>query len=178
MVFYLIGYMGSGKSTLGRKLAKKLEVQFFDTDRMVEERFNLPEFEIYQKYGVSIFRQTEMEIIQEFGQVVNAVVSCGGELPLFLDNMEVLNGMGKTVYVKMSPKSLAIRLFGARKKRYGIQQHLSSVADLEVFIQDQLQQFEFVYNQAQLVVKGESVNVDSVMMEMLQDIMPNGDFDK
>ena len=160
MVVFLIGYMGSGKSTIGRKLANKLNFQFYDTDRMVEERFNLNEFEIYQKYGVELYRQTEKEIIHSFNNLKNVIVACGGDLPCYTDNMDKLNKIGKTIYIKMSPKSLAIRLFNARKKRISIQPYLKKMEELETYIENQLQIQELVFNQATFVSKGESVNIE------------------
>jgi shikimate kinase len=163
MVIFLIGYMGSGKSTIGRKLANKLNFQFFDTDRMVEERFNLNEFEIYQKYGIELYRKTEKEIIHSLNDLKNVIIACGGDLPCYTDNMEKLNRIGKTIYIKMSPKSLAIRLFNARKKRISIQPYLKKMEELEDFIENQLQIQEIIFNQANYIYKGESINIEHLI---------------
>lgn len=163
MVFYIIGYFGSGKSTIGRKLARKLNCDFFDTDRMVEERFNLNEFDVFQKYGADLYRQTEVEVIQQLQGLTNAVISCGGGLPCHSNNIDFINHHGKSIYIKMSPKSLAIRLFNARKKRALIQDHLKSLEKVEEFIVSQLVTQELIFNQAHIEIKGENINVDKIV---------------
>jgi shikimate kinase len=164
--------MGSGKSTVGRKLANKLNYPFFDTDRLIEERFNLPECEIIQKYGDSLFHQTEVEILREFHSLQDAVVSCGGDLPCYADNMKSINANGTSIYIQMSPKSLAIRLFNARKKRAQIEQHVRDLESLEHFVETQLKSHDRYYAQAHLRIKGEDLQVDR-LIQMISDYHQN-----
>lgn len=155
--------MGSGKSTVGRKLAKKLNYDFFDTDRMIEERFNLPEYEVVKKYGLSLFQQTEIEIIRELQSVKDGVVSCGGDLPCLGDNLKYINKQGISIYIQMSPKSLAIRLFNARKKRAQIEPYLQDLETLEQFVENKLQHHEPYFCQAHLQIKGENLQMDNLV---------------
>ncbi len=155
--------MGSGKSTLGRKLARKLNCPFFDTDRMIEERFNLPEFEIFEKYGDDLYHQTEVEVLRSFLNIDSAVVSCGGELVLYHENMSFIQQTGRSIYIKMAPKSLANRLFNARKKRAQIQPYLHSIELLEKFVKEQLLFQESYFNQSFYSIKGENLHVDDLV---------------
>lgn len=163
MIYYLIGYMGSGKSTLGRKLANKLGCPFFDTDRMIEERFNLPEFEIFEKYGEDLYHKTEVEVLRSLATHESAVVSCGGGLAGYKDNMSLIQQTGKSIYIKMAPKSLANRLFNARKKRAQIQPYLDCVETLEEFVTEQLKTQEPYFEKSSYSIKGESLHVDDLV---------------
>ncbi len=155
--------MGCGKSTIGRRLAKKLDYDFFDTDRMIEERFNLPECEVFHKYGSDLYHQTEVEVLKYLFTLDNVVISCGGELPYYHDNIALLNQYGETIWIKMSSKSLAIRLFSARKKRAQIQAHLSNIEQLEAFVIDQLNQYNLCFSKAKHVIKGENLQIDELV---------------
>jgi len=155
--------MGSGKSTLGRKLARRLECPYFDTDRMVEERFNLSEYEIFEKYGDELYHQTEVEVLRSFLNIESAVVSCGGELAMYHENMSFMEQTGRSIYIKMAPKSLANRLFNARKKRAQIQPYLDCVESLERFIKEQLLIQEPFFNRSFYRIKGENLHVDDLV---------------
>lgn len=165
--------MGSGKSTVGRKLANKLSYPFFDTDRMVEERFNLPEFEIFQKYGDLLFHQTEVEIIRELQSLQDAVISCGGDLPCFGENIKTINNHGVTIYIQMSPKSLANRLYSARKKRAQVDCYIHSLMLLEQFVEQQLQVNKCYYEQAHIHLKGENLQME-LLIKMISDYNQKG----
>jgi shikimate kinase len=164
--------MGSGKSTVGRKLANKLNCPFFDTDRLIEERFNLPEYEIIQKYGDLLFHQTEVEIMRELQSLQDAVISCGGDLPCYGDNMKSINAHGTSIYIQMSPKSLAIRLFNARKKRAQIESYIQDLEILEQYVENQLQSHEEYFNQAHLQIKGENLQMEN-LIKMISDYNQN-----
>lgn len=168
MIYYLVGYMGSGKSTLGRKLAKKLDCPFFDTDRMIEERFNLPEFEIFEKYGEELYHRTEVEILRSLASQESAIVSCGGELAGYDDNMSFIQQTGKSIYIKMAPKSLANRLFHARKKRAQIQSYLDCIESLEKFVMEQLLFQEPYFEKSSYCIKGENLHVDDLVQLVTQ----------
>ncbi len=159
--------MGSGKSTVGRKLAKRLNCPFFDTDRMIEERFNLSEYEIIQKYGFSLYQQTEVEVIRELQSLNDGVVSCGGDLPCNSDNMKRINMHGVSIYIQMSPKSLSIRLFNARKKRAQIEHYIQNLETLEQFVENQLQSHERYFLQAHLQIKGENLQIENLVKVIL-----------
>ena len=86
MRLYLTGYMGTGKSTLGRKIAKRTELPFFDTDKMVEEAEGAEVADIITYAGESYFREAERRALEQTAEVENAVISTGGGLPMWGDN--------------------------------------------------------------------------------------------
>jgi len=116
---FLIGYMGCGKSTLARKLARRLGVEAVDTDRAVEEQEGAAVADIFRYEGEERFRQLEREALERIiarGQAV--VVSTGGGLPVWRDNMERMNEAGPTLYLRRSPEQIAARLspYGRQKR--------------------------------------------------------------
>ena len=120
---FLVGYMGCGKSTLGRKLARRLGVDFIDTDALVEEREGASVADVFRYEGEERFREVERRVLDEvIAGASFAVVSTGGGLPTWRDNMPCMNAVGYTVYLRRSPEQIARRLspYGRRKRpRHG-----------------------------------------------------------
>ncbi|MDO4758407.1 MAG: shikimate kinase [Rikenellaceae bacterium] len=115
----LVGYMGCGKSTIGRKLALRLGGRMVDTDKLIEEREGATVFDIFQYEGEERFREIEREVLQQvMADEGVAVISTGGGLPAWRDNMELMNAGGRTVYLKRSAENIASRLspFGRQKR--------------------------------------------------------------
>ena len=114
---FLIGYMGAGKTTLGRALAKELNIQFIDLDSYIEERLCKSVSQIFAEKGEAGFRDIERRMLHEAGEFENVIISTGGGTPCFFDNIEYMNGQGTTVFLDVPIDRLFIRLSIARKKR-------------------------------------------------------------
>lgn len=115
----LIGYMGCGNSTLGRKLARRLGVPFFDTDTLVEEHEGAAVADIFRFEGEERFRTLEREaLLGILAQGACCVVSTGGGLPAWRDNAALLDAAGHTVYLRRTAEQIARRLspYGRRKR--------------------------------------------------------------
>lgn len=119
MRVFLVGYMGCGKSTLGRKLARRLQAAFVDTDARVEQREGASVADVFRYEGEPRFREIEREVLEEtiLGDTP-AVISTGGGLPTWSDNMECMNRAGLTVYLRRTPGQIARRLspYGRQKR--------------------------------------------------------------
>jgi len=107
---YLIGFMGAGKSTVGRILGEALGMEFLDTDRLIVERAGLPIPEIFSRFGEEHFRALEREVIEEITGKRGLVVALGGGAPMDDENWRRLRESGVTVYLRESPEVLAARL--------------------------------------------------------------------
>ncbi|SJZ95717.1 shikimate kinase [Porphyromonas crevioricanis] len=107
---YLVGYMGSGKSTVGRYLADILGFRFIDTDFFIENRFRQRVQDMFASVGEEVFRRREKVVIEELSGMTNAVIATGGGLPCFHNNMQLMNDTGITVYLKVTNEILAKRL--------------------------------------------------------------------
>ena len=117
---FLVGYMGCGKSTLGRKLARRLGIPYADTDALVEEREGASVSDVFRYEGEQRFREVEREVLDRvIGEGAVPVVSTGGGLPTWSDNMARMNAAGCTVYLRRSAEQIARRLSPARAERRG-----------------------------------------------------------
>ena len=152
--------MGSGKTTVGRHLAKLLNYEFVDLDHLFEEKYHLSVFDFFEKYDEDAFRKIESKLIDEVSTKSNLVISTGGGAPCFFDNMDKMKKAGIVVYLQMAVKSLAHRLSNAKKVR-PILKNLSE-DELISFIENQLDKREVFYKQANMTVKGESINIDTL----------------
>lgn len=114
---FLIGYMGSGKTTLGRAVSHESGMQFIDLDLYIENRFHTSVSAIFAEKGEDGFRRIERDILREVGEFENVIIACGGGTPCFFDNMDYMNSRGLTVYLDCPVDRLFSRLSVARAKR-------------------------------------------------------------
>ena len=108
--FFLIGYMGSGKTTVGKILAEKLNLSFTDVDWFIEQRYRKTIGELFEIFGESRFREIERKILREVSEFENTVIATGGGTPCFWDNMDFMKEKGITVYLSVPPHQLFERL--------------------------------------------------------------------
>lgn len=114
---FLIGYMGCGKSTLGRNLARRCDIEFIDLDDYIEAKAGKKIREIFADEGEAAFRELERKTLLEVAERENVLVACGGGTPCFGDNMALMNSRGLTVLLNASHERLLERLKRGRHKR-------------------------------------------------------------
>ena len=146
----IIGYMGAGKTTVGKALAKELGVMFYDLDWYIESRMRKTVKQIFDEVGEEGFRQIEHIMLHEVAEFGNVVVSCGGGTPCFFDNMDYMNQLGETIYLKASPETLHTHL----KMGKGVRPLLlnKTPEEVEIFIREQLKLREPFYNKAKHII--------------------------
>jgi len=147
---FLVGYMGAGKTTTGRILAKKLNWSFIDVDTFIENRYRRTITAIFEEKGEAGFREIEREVLREICNFENVVISTGGGLPCFFDNMDLMNQNGITIYLKAEIDDLIHRLSFDKQKRPLIKG--KSLEELRDFVEINLKKREPFYNQAQIVI--------------------------
>lgn len=109
----LIGFMGSGKTTVGKELAKTLSFNFYDSDALIEKKTGQSVKEIFAVHGETYFRGLETDLIKELtGQISNTVLSVGGGLPIQTGNAELLRMLGTVVYLSANRENIKKRLAG------------------------------------------------------------------
>lgn len=155
-IVYIVGFMGSGKSTAGRKLALSLGWQFIDLDKKIEESAGKHIPDIFEQDGESRFREIESEVLKETGSLTETVISTGGGTPCHGDNMDYMLSAGLTIYLKMTPEQLTRRLLDSSGERPLIK----NVPDdqLQTFIENMLSAREKWYGKANLIVDGISID--------------------
>ena len=113
----LVGYMGSGKTTVGKALSKATGMMFYDLDWYIESRMYKTISQIFAERGEEAFRQIEYNMLHEVAEFEDVIISCGGGTPCFFDNMDYLNQQGDVVYLKASPETLYKHLLMAKVER-------------------------------------------------------------
>jgi shikimate kinase len=117
MLIYLIGFMGCGKTTAGKKLANHLGYTFVDLDKVIETNESMTVPELFAQKGESAFREIERYALHSTFKMTNTIVATGGGAPCFFDNIQQMNQHGITLYIDMSPKSLADRVRNSKTPR-------------------------------------------------------------
>lgn len=146
--------MASGKSTLGKRAARKLGMPFIDMDKEIEKIAELTIPQIFKTQGEKEFRRLETEFLTAFlNTKTNALVSTGGGTPCFNDNLQLLNKNGLTVYLNRPAKELANRIHHSKKSR-PLVDHMN-LEELENFIEVHLSEREVYYSKCQLSVSRE-----------------------
>lgn len=162
MKVFLIGFMGSGKSTVGKALAKRLQIPLVDSDQWIEEQTIRTVSELFEQEGETVFRNWEQRFIETLPESPQ-IISCGGGLPCFNNLMDMLLQKGTVIYLETSESLLFKRL------QYGTSRPLvNSLTDqqLEEQIQERLAKRAPIYNQAQHVIQTDGKSLVALVDEM------------
>ncbi|HLW14681.1 MAG TPA: shikimate kinase [Flavobacteriaceae bacterium] len=166
MKYFLIGYMGSGKSSLGRLLAEELNIPFYDLDTYIERQENLTIAQIFKTKGEIYFRKIEHEKLKELLAERKAmVIALGGGTPCYAGNMELLLENGKSIYLQYPLEVLVDRLWIAKEQRPLIAQ-LETKELLEDFIRKHLFERAPYYMQANHRIKLEYESLEEVVQKL------------
>ncbi len=172
MKIVLLGYMGSGKSVVGRALAEKLQLVFLDLDDeiKVQEGRDIPE--IFKTLGEIYFRRKETEVLQSLlNSDKDFVLSLGGGTPCYGKNLQLIKNSGETtlIYLKTSLEELKKRLWREKGTRPLIQD-LGSPEVLEDFIRKHLFERNFYYNQSDLIILTDRKEIGEIVAEIQQEL--------
>lgn len=145
--------MSSGKSTLGKKLARMMGYRFLDLDKLIESREGMAISLIFSSKGEPYFRKLESEVLKEIQANRGIILASGGGTPCFFDNMQYINNLGISVFLDIPASDLAKRIENHGKDDRPI---LSGVSSLELELKQKIEQRMPFYSQAQLTVQGQT----------------------
>ncbi len=160
-IIFFIGFMGCGKTRLGKKLANKTNRPFVDLDELIAEIQGKTISQIFEEIGETGFRELEMQTLQNSPFALNAIVSTGGGAPCFYNNMDWMNANGLTFFIDTPIPILASRLINAKTKRPLIVN--KSYEELIQFIDSKLLERRQFYQQAQLTLNQADVSPEMVI---------------
>ena len=160
MRIYLIGYMGCGKSTLGRRLSDHLNMQFVDMDQFIEMRNHKTIPWIFEEEGEAEFRNKERKALEELAEFTDIIIATGGGAPCFFDNIDLMNRSGKTIYINIDPAILADRLLKSKTERPLIKG--KSKDELVAFIDETLKKRNHFYKQAKFEITQPDIDLNEI----------------
>ncbi|MDH8701619.1 shikimate kinase [Dysgonomonadaceae bacterium PH5-43] len=147
---FFIGYMGSGKTTIGRRFAEQANLQFVDLDLFIENRYHKTIRDIFSEKGEDGFREIERKALCEVVEFENVLISTGGGTPCFFNNMEIMNNAGTTVYLKTTEEELTDRLDVCKQNRPLIKDKTKE--EIYLYVKENLEKREVFYNQASVII--------------------------
>lgn len=169
MRLYLIGYMGCGKSTIGRKIARFAHLRFVDTDSMVEQREQASVADVITFQGEEYFRSVERSVLESTADEDNVIVSTGGGLPIFGDNMQKISELGLSIYLRRTPKNIMSRLspYGRQKrpKFRGLNDE-----ELLAFMTTHMAEREPIYSKADVVIDCDPMSDDEIIKLIMRNL--------
>lgn len=164
----LVGFMGAGKTTVGKLLAETIGVSFIDSDEWIVAKEQASVSDVFATKGEAYFRQLEKAFLDHLALEQPAVVAVGGGLPCFGDNIMVLNSLGIVIYINTSLQTLTQRLKNDRANR----PLLRDLKDEELFryAEDLIAQRKVFYKMAQLIVPNESNKPNDVVEKIKKEL--------
>ncbi len=163
MILFLVGYAGSGKSSLGKRLARRMGLRCVDTDNVVEQQVGAPIADIFHYEGEEYFRIAERRAVEGLAnEAMDIVIATGGGLPTWRDNMEWMLRSGVVIYLRRSPEQILSRLSAyGREKRPMFRG--KSDEELITFMREQMAEREKYYTQAHISVDCTTMSDDDVV---------------
>lgn len=160
MKFFLIGFMGSGKTYWGKLWAAESGLAFYDLDEIIESKQGKTIAAIFEKEGEGFFRKLETTALKSFAEKDNCIIACGGGAACFNDNLKWMNNNGDTVYLSATPQYIFDHVIKEKTKRPLIKK--LNEAELLFFIEQKLKEREPFYKQAKTILPVEKLNKASL----------------
>lgn len=151
--------MGAGKTTAAKRIATRLGWDVVDTDAMFEEKYRISIHDFFEKYDEQLFRKLESEVLKTTENMEHTVISTGGGLACFYDNMEWMNQHGTTVFMRISPEAAADRILHSKRKRPLTEN--KTEAELADYIRQHYAERLPFYEQAKITVKSEDFDLEA-----------------
>lgn len=164
MKIFLLGFMGCGKTTIGKKLAHRMNYLFIDTDRMIENHNNSTIYKLFTTYGEDKFRKLERDTIRSLSNE-NKIIATGGGTPCYLNNMEWIKNNGISIYLNLNHKSLFHRLKNAKENRPLIKDLDNN--QLSHYIITNLNKRKKYYSQADITIEVINLDIKEIQSQIL-----------
>lgn len=165
MKIYLVGYMYSGKTTIGRQLAQRLGLKFVDTDQLFEQKYRLTIPLFLAKYDQALFRKLEGHILRSTAEMNDVVVATGGGTPCYEGGMEWMMEQGLTVHIKIDVEGALLRHSRSQHTRPLLQN--MSEEERRKFVEKQIGERMVYYAMAQYEVDAMNPDLDALLAQMI-----------
>lgn len=166
---FIVGFTGVGKTTVGKALAEKLELSFIDTDHFLEWRYHSTVTNMFETCGVEKFRKREKVALIELSQKKDTVISTGGGMATYDDNMELMLQRGTVIYLQAPPEVLAKRLFDVRDTRPAVAgKELSGV---QAYVDNLLPKRAPIYEKATFTIDATHLESEEEVSKVVEEIV-------
>lgn len=164
MNYFLVGMPGCGKSSLGKELAKELNLTYVDLDKNIQKSEGRKITEIFEEEGEEYFRLKEQESLHQSIKSDNQIISTGGGAPCFFDNMDVIKSHGISIYLNVPVEAIAKRMM-QKAKRLSKRPLIKSTSfdDLVAELRTKLENRDQYYSRADVLLKGEGLTVTELI---------------
>ncbi len=162
MKIFLIGFMGAGKSFLGKLWANDHQIPFCDLDSLIEEEERKPIEEIFSTYGEDYFREKEAAALRNTDKLENALIACGGGTPCYFDNMQWMNKNGITVFLNETEDNIYKHIKNDKKVRPLINNE--DEGTIQAFIKNKLAARISYYNESKIILTSHHLNKDGFLL--------------
>ena len=171
MKVIVLGYMGSGKTAVGKRLAPFLSMGFVDLDHLLAQKEERSVLNLFKEKGEVYFRKLENQVLRELlDEPGEKVISLGGGTPCYGNNLELIKkSEAKTIYLKTGLQSLTKRLFAEKNTRPLIS-HYETEPDLEDFIRKHLFERTYYYRQSDIIIETDGKSVEKIVEEILLEL--------
>jgi shikimate kinase len=156
MLIFLTGFMGSGKSFLGKQWAVDNNIPFYDLDELIETEERTTIEKIFATKGEAYFREREAAILRNTERFENAIIACGGGVPCFFDNMHWMNKNGVTVFLNEAVENIFHHLINDKSNRPLLK--AGTAEELKIFINQKLNERLPFYNQCKIIMPAAQLN--------------------
>ena len=156
MRIYLTGFMGAGKTFLGKLWAEDNSLSFFDLDLLIEDEERMSVEKIFSTYSKDYFREKEAAVLRNTDRFDDCIIACGGGTPCFFDNMQWMNKTGVTVFLNESPENIFHHIINEKKMRPLLKSQTAE--SLPVFIEEKLNERIPFYSQSKISLPSEHLN--------------------
>jgi len=164
MRIFLVGYMGCGKSSLGRELSNRLGISFIDLDLFIETRYQKTIPEIFKEFGEMGFREKERICLKEVSYFENVVIAVGGGAPCFYNNMENMKEKGICVFLDVGEEEIVSRLKKSKQERPLIEGKSSD--EIMSFVKEMMKQRRPYYEKAQYKLRGNDIKLEELFLKV------------
>lgn len=165
-LIFMCGFMGCGKTTQGKKLAKEMGYYFIDLDDYISNKYDNTITDLFQEVGEDEFRKIESSSLREcINDNMKALIATGGGTPCFNNNIDLMKSNGKVIYLKMEPEALYNRLFNAKNERPLIKDKANE--EMLLYIENLLKIREPFYSKADIITSGVTVDITALKETVL-----------
>jgi shikimate kinase len=159
MLIFIIGFMGCGKSYLGKIWAAENNLHFCDVDTIIEQEEGQSIAAIFQTKGEDYFRQKEKEVLQKMGKLQNTIVACGGGTPCFYGNITWMKNVGTVVFLNETVEKILLNISNDKQIRPLLQNMNSS--EKNIFVKEKLAERSSIYKQSNIILSTEQLHADA-----------------